>query len=204
MGSPLAPVLANIIITELESTVMKMLFDTGKIKFYCRCVDDTLALIKPEDIQLVQDMFNSFHENLSFTVDRFENELPHFLDIKMSAQGLTIYRKNTHTGQYVYYDSCTPWNYKISWIRSLVTRAKRICSVNLLPEEIIEIKKLASCNSFPKSISTSIIKRALTKSINEYHTDDNNDTIKIYLHLSYLGRAGEMLKKYQKRWNSYF
>ena len=59
----------------------------------------------------------------------------------MSAQGLTIYRKNTHTGQYVYYDSCTPWNYKISWIRSLVTRAKRICSVNLLTEEINEIKK---------------------------------------------------------------
>ena len=98
-------------------------------------------MIKPEDIQLVQDMFNSFHENLRFTVDRFENEVPHFLDIKMSAQGLTIYRKNTHTGQYVHYDSFTPWNYKISWIRSLVTRAKRICSVNLLTEEINEIKK---------------------------------------------------------------
>ena len=52
-------------------------------------------------------MFNSFHKNLSITVDRFENELPHFLDIKISAQGLAIYRKNTHTGQYVYYDSCT-------------------------------------------------------------------------------------------------
>ena len=97
MGSPLAPVLANIIITELESTVMKMLFDTGKIKFYCRCVDDTLVLIKPEDIQLVQDMFNSFHENLRFTVVRFKNEVSHFLDMKMSAQGLIIYRENTLT-----------------------------------------------------------------------------------------------------------
>ena len=62
-------------------------------------------MIKPEDIQLVQDMFNSFHKNLRFTVDRFENEVPHFLDIEMSAQDLTIYRKNTHTGQYVHYGS---------------------------------------------------------------------------------------------------
>ena len=140
-------------------------------------------------------MFNSFHVNQDFTVDKFENEVPHYLDIKMSAQGLTVYPKNTHSGQqYVHYDSFTPWNYKISWIRCLVTRAKRICSVNLLPEEINEIKKFASWNGFLKSISTSTIKSALNKSINEYHTDADND-IKFYLNLPYFGRAGEMLVK---------
>ena len=85
MGSWLVPVSANIIMTKLESTIIKKLFDTKKIKFYCRYVDDTVLLIKPEDIQLVQDVFNSFHENLRFRVDRFENEVPHFLDIKTSA-----------------------------------------------------------------------------------------------------------------------
>ena len=69
MGSPLAPVLPNIIMTELENTMIKNLFVTGKIKFYCRYVDDTLLLMKPEDIQLVQNLFNSFHKNLRFTVD---------------------------------------------------------------------------------------------------------------------------------------
>ena len=63
---------------------------------------NTQLLIKPEDIQLVLDLFNSFHENLRFTEDRFKNEVPHFLDIKMSAQGLTIYRKNSRTGQHVH------------------------------------------------------------------------------------------------------
>ena len=95
MGSPLAPVLANIIMTKLESNILKKLFDTGKIKFYSLYVDDTLVLIKPDDIQLVQDLFNSFHKNIRFTF----YEVSHFLDIKMSAQGLTIYRKNTNTGQ---------------------------------------------------------------------------------------------------------
>ena len=113
----------------------------------------------------------------------------------MSAQGLTIYRKNTHTGQYVHYDSFTPWNYKINWIRRLVTGAKRICSVNLLPEEINKIKKFSSWNDFPKSILTLIIKRALNKSINDNNSDDHNDIIKFYLNLPYFGRVGEMLVK---------
>ena len=105
----------------------------------------------------------------------------------MSAQGLIIYLKNAHTKQYVHCGT-------ISCIRSLAIRAKRVCSVNLLPEEINEIKKFASRKSFPKSISTSIIKHALNKSINDYHTDDNND-MKFYLNLPYFGRAGEMLVK---------
>ena len=136
-------------------------------------------------------MFNSFHENLRFTVNRFENEVSHFLDIKMSAQVLTIYHKNTHTGQYVHYDSFSPWNYKISWIRSLVIRTKHICSVNILPEEINKIKKFASWIGFLKSISTLIIKCALNKFISEYHTDDDNDIIKFYLNLWHFGRAGK-------------
>ena len=76
-----------------------------------------------------------------------------------------------------------------------------------MPEEINEIKRFASSNGFPKSILTSIIKRALNN-----HTDDDNDIIKFYLNLPYFGRAGEMLvkkciralkKKYQKRCKSY-
>ena len=46
MGAPLPPVLANIIMTELGSTIIKKLFDTGKTKVYCRYVNDTLLLIK--------------------------------------------------------------------------------------------------------------------------------------------------------------
>ena len=55
MGSPLAPVFANIIMTELESIIIKKLFDTGKIN-----VDDTLLSIKPEDIQLAQNCLKVF------------------------------------------------------------------------------------------------------------------------------------------------
>ena len=77
--------------------------------------------MKPADIPQIHNLFNKFDKNFRFTVDRFENEVPHLLDRKISPFGLTIYRKNTHTGQYINFESYAPWNYKISWIGRLVT-----------------------------------------------------------------------------------
>ena len=51
MGSSLGPVLANIIMTELEDKVIKPLITNGTIKFYTRFVDDTLLVIKPENVK---------------------------------------------------------------------------------------------------------------------------------------------------------
>ena len=68
------------------------------IKLYCRYVDDTLLLVIPADIPHICNLFNKFDENLCFMVDCFENEIPHFLDIKVFQLGPIIYRKNTHTG----------------------------------------------------------------------------------------------------------
>mgnify|MGYP002804035518 FL=1 len=74
MGSCLAPVLANIILTELEKSIVDDLQKTGIVKFYRRYVDDTLVLIKPKEIPLVLNKFNSFDKNLKFTVDKFETK----------------------------------------------------------------------------------------------------------------------------------
>ena len=53
MGSPLAPLLANIIMTELESTIVKELVDNSLVKLYLRYVDDTLLLVKDKDITII-------------------------------------------------------------------------------------------------------------------------------------------------------
>ena len=84
MGSALGPVLANIILTEFEKTIVSNLIKSGTIKFYRRYVDDTLALIKPSDISTVLEKFNSFDKNLQFTVDTFSDGVIHFLVILIS------------------------------------------------------------------------------------------------------------------------
>ena len=128
MGSSLGPVMTNIIMTELENKVIKPLINDGTIKFYCRYVENTLLVVKPQDVSRIRELLNSFDKNFKFTVDLFENEVPHFLDLEMSPDGISIYRKDTNTGLYVNYESFVPWIDRTGWIRSLVTRALRTCS----------------------------------------------------------------------------
>ena len=78
IGSSLGPVLANIIMTELEDVVIKPLITNGTIKFYTRFVGDTLLVIKPENVKKVHNALNKFDKNLRFTVDMFKDKVLHF------------------------------------------------------------------------------------------------------------------------------
>ena len=120
MGSSLGPVLANIIMRQMESEVVKPLETKGVIKQCMRYVDDTLLLIKPENIETVLRKFNSFHNNLHFTVDTFDGGDIHFLDIKIEGIETDIYHKPTHNGQYFDFTSQTPCNLKTAWVKALV------------------------------------------------------------------------------------
>ena len=82
------------------------------IKFFMRYVDDTLVLIKPEDIQKVLDKLNSFDKNLRFTHDPFSDGDTHFLDIGIRENTTDIYYKDTYTGQYTHFSSYSPWRLK--------------------------------------------------------------------------------------------
>ena len=62
-GSSLGPVLANIIMTELEKRILPSFINSGIIKSYIRYVDDTLVMIKESEIQNVLARFNSFDRN---------------------------------------------------------------------------------------------------------------------------------------------
>ena len=46
----------------------------------------------------IYNLFNKFDKSLCFIVDCFENEILHYLDIKIFQLGPIIYRKNNHTG----------------------------------------------------------------------------------------------------------
>ena len=63
--------------TDLEEKVIKPLINDNVIKFYTRYVDGILFVIKHEDVGCIQNLLNNFDPNLRFTVDLFQNEVPH-------------------------------------------------------------------------------------------------------------------------------
>ena len=201
MGGSLGPLLANIIMVELESKVIRPLINDGTIKFYTRFVDDTLLLLKEDDIERVKSELEKFDSNLKFTYDKFEDETPHFLDIEITSNGLRIYRKETFTGHYTDFSSFVPWSYRISWIRSLVYRTKRLCDREHLKEGIQNIKKFASWNGFPRSVSNRLISRFVNSSPNQNtNSEEDTDAIVLWFNVPYIGSTGEhLIKSFRKK-----
>ena len=159
-------------------------------------------MIKPSDIAKVHELINNFDPNIQFTIDTFKNEVPHFLDIEISPDGLTIFRKDTNTGQYVNIESYTNWNHKTAWIRSLVTRAKRIYSSNKLQlQELSKIRCFASWNAFPKHVCNGIIKKTITKLNNATTVDSSNDDniVTLWMKIPYLGDQSQQLVRTLQR-----
>ena len=180
MGSSLGPVLANVIMTEFEKIIVNKLITDGIIKFYIRYVDDTLVLAKEKDIVNTMKEFNSFDKNIKFTMDKFDDGIVHFLDIKINRCETDLYYKSTHIGQYSDFLSQNPWRLKTSWIKALNDRATKICSSNeLLTHQINKIKTFMSWNNYPKYVRDSFIKRLQKKSFR----------------VPYLGTKGEGLVK---------
>ena len=81
VGSFVGPLLANIIMTEMNKTVIKK-FNDDRILLLGRCFV-TLVTIKPEHLKLVQDALNSFDKKLNFTSDTFDHVVPIFLTLKL-------------------------------------------------------------------------------------------------------------------------
>ena len=194
MGGSLGPVLANIIMTECKKVIVHKLMKEKVIMFYTGYVDDTLLITKKRDINYVLNQFNSFDKNLKFTIDTFENSVPHFLDIEI---GLGIYHKHTQTGQYVHITSYTLWRWKTSWIRSLVIRAKNICSANYFDNEIQLIKRYAAWNGYPRNVVNGIVKHTLRSNDNNNTFNDNDIdvAVRIYINIKYSGETADTLIK---------
>ena len=99
--------------------IVDSLFRDGLLKFYITYVDDTLALIKELDIDAVLSKLNGFHPSLNFTVDKFDDGIVHYLDLKIIDNETDIFHKDTHIGQYMHFSSYKPWNIEIAWIKAL-------------------------------------------------------------------------------------
>lgn len=153
-------------------------------------------------------VLQEFDKNIRFTYDSFDNSIPHFLDIEISPDGLNIFRKDTFTGQYNNFNSFTPWQYRISWIRSLVYRVYKICSANKINVELKKIKTFLLWNNFPKYLADRLIhKFKKTAKIKIQQQDQQQDqqldqnqepTAKIptvWINLPYIGDKGMHLTK---------
>ena len=164
MGSPVSPIVANLYMEYLEQKALSTA--PHPPKFWGRYVDDTFVIHKEANKQGFLQHINSVDPAIRFTVEdnKEDGSIP-FLDtiVKPEADGglsITVYRKPTHTDQYLQWDSHHHLSAKFSVIQTLSHRASTVCSdPELLQKEKEHLRKaLTKCN-YPKWALDKVEKR---------------------------------------------
>ena len=162
MGSPLSPIVANLYMETFE----KRALDTSaqKPNLWIRYVDDVFA-IWPHGDQALDEFLthlNSQHPAIQFTMEKEEDQKIAFLDVQVERRGdsatTLVFRKKTHTNQYINYNSHHHNRTKSGVIQCLATRAE-ICHPTRLPQERQHLKAVFQANGY----LTQVIIRSLRK-----------------------------------------
>ena len=169
MGSPIAPVLANIFLCFHEEKWLRDCPIHFKPKLYRRYIDDTFLIFKDiSHVELFLNYLNSKHPNIQFTKEIENNGNLPFLDINVIKQNgmlsTSIYRKNTFTGLCMNFNSFAPFNFKINLIKTLIFRSVCLSSNYLnMHIDFEKVKSFLSFNGFKVNIIDKCIKSLLDK-----------------------------------------
>jgi len=110
MGSSLSPIIAEIIMRDLETLALNSL--SYHIPLYYRYVDDILIAIPNNHIEETLTVFNSLHERIKFTAEINTNNQISFLNLQIFLDNnkLTtdLYSKPTFSGRYLNFFSNHP------------------------------------------------------------------------------------------------
>ena len=178
MGSPVSPIVANLYMEYLEQKALSTA--PNPPKFWGRYVDDTFVIHKEANKQSFLQHINSVDPANRFTVEdnKEDGSIP-FLDtiVKPEVDGslsITVYRKPTHTDQYLQWDSHHHLSAKFSVIQTLSHRASTVCSnPELLQKEKQHLRKaLTKCN-YPKWALDKVENR-LNRSTRQVNDGGNN------------------------------
>jgi len=151
MGSPLSPILADIVMQDLELKAINEL----KIEFplYYRYVDDIVLLTPDNKVEDILNTFNSIHNRLQFTIEREKNRTLNFLDLTLIiSDGIMMldwYKKDTCSGRYLSYFSGHPLCHKIGTIYGLVDRAILLSHPIFQQKNLEYVVEVLLENSYP-------------------------------------------------------
>ena len=162
MGSPVSAVYANLYMEEFEEQAIATA--TYKPKIWKRYVDDTFTVLGKDYVDAFLQHLNSQQPTIRFTMEiEKDNTIP-FLDTSVSrdSNGLlttTVYRKPTHTDQYLAYDSHHPQSVKRAIVKCLYDRAKHLTSKpSAISEEKKHLSSVLVSNGYPPSFVRKLTK----------------------------------------------
>ncbi|XP_072028085.1 uncharacterized protein [Amphiura filiformis] len=133
MGSPVSPLAANIFMEHLEDIAIATAPMECKPKLWKRYVDDILEIVCKDKVNNLTDHLNQADDtdSIKFTFEKEADGKIPFLDTLIVRRDdgsvkLMVYRKATHTDQYLNFRSHHPLHQKLGVVRTLLHRKNKI------------------------------------------------------------------------------
>ncbi|KAL9962577.1 hypothetical protein ACROYT_G031688 [Oculina patagonica] len=162
MGSPVSAVVANLYMESFEEQAITS--SSYKPKIWKRYVDDTFTILDRGRVDSFLQHLNNQQPSIRFTMETENDCKIAFLDTTVSREPdgrLTnsVYRKPTHTDQYLAYDSHHPQSVKRGIVKCLYDRAKRLVTKpSVISKEKKHLSSVLVSNGYPFSFLQKITK----------------------------------------------
>ena len=171
MGSPVSPIVANIYMEAFEHRAINTALNIPRI--WRRYVDDTFVVQQKSHKVVFFQHINTVDTSIQFTVEEAgpDGSIP-FLDILVTSQSdgnftTKVYRKPTHTDQYLQWDSNHYLASKYSVINTLTRKARTTCSTpELLNNELQDLEEVLRQCKYPRWAINIILQK-------QQHQQDN-------------------------------
>ena len=206
MGSPISVVIAEIVMQKIEKAILEN--SPYAINLWKRYVDDVLAIIPENNQDLILNYINSINPSIQFTLELERNQTLPYLDIEIvrlkdGILKFKIYRKPSHTGRLLNFNSSSHIAHKRSTIRSLVSRAFKICSEEYLENELTNIKEQLKNNGYPKKLVNREIHKYRIMNNNRNENSSNERIERKFISAPYILGASERLQRILRPFNLY-
>ena len=123
---------------------------------------------KKEDLELFVWLLNGIKNKVQFTLEIEKDNFHPFLDVGITKfEGkliTTVYRKPTHTQQYINWNSNHPKNMLLGVLKGLVHRAHVLCDRKEdLLEELALLKNVFVSNGYPEKLVQKTVQESWAK-----------------------------------------
>ncbi|XP_058827843.1 uncharacterized protein LOC131687767 [Topomyia yanbarensis] len=172
MGSPLSPILADLVMENLLNTVIRRLpFEIPVLRKY---VDDLLLALPKNQVQYTLDTFNDYNEHIQFTIEEELNNTLPFLDtliIRSNDQTISTqwYAKPIASGRLLNFHSLHPTSIKVNVATNFIKRVVMLSTnkpINQLKHIIFQHLRQ---NDYPSSLINRFINRNISKFSIQHH-----------------------------------
>ncbi|XP_037826543.1 uncharacterized protein LOC119614495 [Lucilia sericata] len=192
MGSPISPIIADIVMEELLETTLDQL--ENKPRLMTKYVDDLFGILKKDQVEITLRTLNAFHRRIQFTLEKeIDNRLP-YLDSIIIRRGNMIkldwYQKPMASGRLINFYSKHPKRIIMNTATNFITRVLDTSNTEFHKNNLSKIKNILLKNDFPYKTINHLIDNVLNKE----NREKSEPSRKIYQSVEYISGLSERIK----------